>query len=290
MEAGMTDVFLPSSLKQLGDIIQRNPGGKVYSGGTDLLVKMRHATLKPDSLICLEKIPELKGVNETGDHVFIRSGSTISSLIENPIIRKNFPVMVRAMEVFGSPPIRNMGTLGGNIVTASPAGNTLPPLYVLDAAVEIWSREGQSDVPINRFIVGPGKTRLKSGEIVYGIRINKCSEYNLHHFKKVGQRNAMAIAVVSLAAVLKINKIGIIEKARLAWGAVGPTVLTSSEIDAAFTGRHFTASLFQEVAPLIDQLISPISDVRADADYRRQVSANLVKQMLSLKLNEGNRS
>ena len=281
----MTEVFLPDSISYMWDIIDKYPDALIYAGGTDLLVKLRRASQPPATLICLERIKELQGVSETTSSVYIGSCSTITSLLENTIIRSNFRVLVKSLITFGSPPVRNMGTIGGNIVTASPAGNTLPPLYILDAVVQIRSREAHYDMPVNKFITGPGKTLLRRGEIVSGILLRKCSEFNLHHFEKVGQRNAMAIAAVSLAAVLRINGSGVIEKARLAWGAVGPTVLTSAEIDDTFTGRLFTGSLFKELAPLIDGLISPISDVRAGSDYRRRVSANLVKRLVTTRVN-----
>ena len=135
----MTEVFLPRSLEELWDILERYPEAAVYAGGTDLLVKLRSSIARPNYLICVERIEALKGVYDTGEEILIGAGATHTQVLEHPLIKQHFPVLAKAISVLGSPPIRHMGTIGGNIVTASPAGDTLPALYVLAAEVEIQS-------------------------------------------------------------------------------------------------------------------------------------------------------
>jgi CO/xanthine dehydrogenase FAD-binding subunit len=276
----MSGVFLPRSMDSLWEFLEEKPGVRVYAGGTDLLVKLRHSMSRPPCLVCLERIEELKRVEEIEGDLFIGACATHTLLMSNPLIRTWCPVLCKALKVLGSPPVRNMGTIGGNICTASPAADTLPPLYALDAEVEIRSKHASRRMALKEFILGPGKTRLRAGEIVFGIWLRKTPDYTIHHFEKVGQRNALAIAIVSLAAVLKVSGSGTIEKARLAWGSVGPTVVTSSQVEEALTGQHLSMETLRKASQLSRDAVSPIDDVRAGASYRRLVAGNLILRLL----------
>jgi CO/xanthine dehydrogenase FAD-binding subunit len=280
-------VFVPPSLDSLWRILDDEPEALIYAGGTDLLVKRRKNDVNPLPLVCLERIKELKGVREYGPDIFIGACSSHTSLLANPIIRKTFPVLAKGLQALGSPPIRNMGTIGGNIGTASPAGDTLPPLYALDAELEIRSRTSLRRIAIKDFIVGPGQRRLDKGEILAGIWLKKDADFNIHHFEKVGQRNALAISIASLAALLKVSGSGIIERVRLAWGSVAPTVVRTTDVEAALKGRPLSRETLQEAMPLIRHAVSPIDDIRATAAYRRTVAANLLLRLLTLSPTEG---
>jgi CO/xanthine dehydrogenase FAD-binding subunit len=276
----MSSVFLPRTLNSLWKILEQDPGAIVYAGGTDLLVKFRQSMPQPPSLVCLERIEELKGVREREEDLFIGACTTHTFMMNDPLIRSRCPVLAKALKVLGSPAVRNMGTIGGNICTASPAADTLPPLYVLDAEVEIRSKSDSRRMVLREFILGPGKTRLRAGEIVFGIWLRKAPEYTIHHFEKVGQRNALAIAIVSLAAVLKVSHAGTVEKARLAWGSVGPTVVTSTQVEGAITGQPLSMETLKKAGELARNAVSPIDDVRARASYRRLVAGNLLWRLL----------
>jgi CO/xanthine dehydrogenase FAD-binding subunit len=276
----MSQVLLSRSLDDLWKVLEEEPEAIVYAGGTDLLVRISQDPSYARQLVCLERIDELREVRDRGDEVMIGACSRHTSLLENPIIRVNFPILIKALSSLGSPSIRNMGTIGGNICTASPAADTLPPLYVMAAELEIRSRDGSRRVSLIDFILGPGKTSLKRGEIVYAVRIKKAPEYNFHHFEKVGQRKALAIAVVSLAAALRVSDSGKVEKARLAWGSVGPTVVTSSEVEEALVGQPLSLSGLQKAVSLAREAVCPIDDVRASASYRRSVAGNLLRRLL----------
>lgn len=275
----MKNVFLPRSFSELWDYLQTNPDAAVYAGGTDLLVKMRGGLLNPHSLLCLERLGELRGVREESETICIGSCTTHAHLLEHPLIRKHFPVLVQALRVLGSPLIRNMGSIGGNICTASPAGDTLPPLYVLDAELELRTRHRDRRVPIRDFIIAPGQTLLEHGEILAAIRIKKPEGYNIHHFEKVGQRNALACSVASLAALLHVSSDGVVEKVALAWGSVAPTILLCPEAEKALTGKTLLLQSLREAAAIVREATRPISDVRAEAEYRRVVSGNLLLRL-----------
>jgi CO/xanthine dehydrogenase FAD-binding subunit len=276
----MINVFLPHSLDDLWRLWESEPAATVYAGGTDLLVKMRQGAVRPSVLICLERLDGLQGVTREGDFIRIGSCSTHAHLLESAVIRKHFPILAQALAVLGSPPIRNMGTIGGNICTASPAGDTLPPLYALEAEIELYRKDGSRRLPIKDFLTGPGQICCKPGEILTAIWVPKADGYSLQHFEKVGQRNALAIAIASLAALVSWSSTGVVEKVRLAWGSVGPTIVTCPEAEQALVGEKLTMKALQQAAALVRQAISPISDIRADADYRRTLAGNLLLRLL----------
>lgn len=271
----MTDVHLPGNLKELWAVFADNPEAAVYAGGTDLFVKLRAAESKPDCLVCLERIQELKGIQRNADEVRIGSATTHAELLENNIISEHFAVLRHAVSVLGSPPIRNMGTIGGNIVTASPAGDTLPPLHVLDAEIEVLSTDGSRLVPICQFILGPGKVDLGTGEIVSAVRL-KIPKRQVHHFEKIGKRKALACAVASMAALIDLDENGIIREIRLAWGSLGPKIVTIPPLEEFLKGAELTEQTLKSATHLIEEAVSPISDVRASAEYRRHISGGLL--------------
>lgn len=273
------NVLMPESIEDLWRALRNTPEAQVYAGGTDLLVKRRAGIVHADTLICLERIAELDGVVEEDDEVVVGACTTHTRLLDSPLIGRHCSVLGKALRLLGSPPVRNMATIGGNICTASPAGDTLPPLYLLDSAVEIWSEKGRRSVPIGRFILGPGTTDMHRGEIVGRVRLKKGTDYPVHHFEKVGQRKAMSIAIGSFAAMVKTNGEGRIERARLAWGSMGPTVVRSEDIDRALIGTRLAVEDLAKVLPLVRQCVAPIDDLRATAAYRKRLAANLVLRL-----------
>lgn len=275
----MTRVLLPTSMDELWRFLNDEPEAWVYAGGTDLLVRMSAGQVHPPALICLERIKEIRGVFDLGESIRIGAATTHTQLIRDPHVREHAPILVHAARVLGSPPIRNMGTIGGNIVNASPAGDTLPPLYVLDAAVEIRSREAQRQVPIRDFIRGPGEVSLHHGEMLSGVKIRKQPHYTVHHYEKVGRRKALACSVAGMAALVELSESHRIEAIRLAWGSVGPTVVTIPEVEAALVGRSLSVESLTDLMPVVSAAVSPIDDVRASASYRREVSGRLLLRL-----------
>ncbi len=277
------EVFLPETTSELWDIVKKYPDAVLYSGGTDVLTKRRKNLIaREKNLVCIENIKELKKIEDLGDEIFIGSCAAHVSLLENDAVKGNFPVLIQALKVLGSPQIRHMGTIGGNICTASPAGDTLPALYALNAVLDIRKENTRRQVLIRDFIKGPGKTDLEPDEILYGIRIKKRPEYNFQYYEKVGQRNALSIAIASIAIAAQISRDKIIEKIAIAWGSVGPTIITSSrEIENRLTGAKLSENLIKSVFPLVGDIVSPIDDIRAKKNYRLTVSKNLLLRILA---------
>ncbi|HPX55537.1 MAG TPA: xanthine dehydrogenase family protein subunit M [Syntrophales bacterium] len=272
----MNRVLLPKNLPELWSFLENEPEARVYAGGTDLLVQMRARCADNLVLICLERIAELTGIREDEDGFWIGACTTFRHLLNHPRIREQIPVLAKALSTLGSPPIRNMATIGGNICTASPAGDTLPPLYVLDADLILSTQSGERVVPLSGFITAPGKTQLERGEVLTQIRIKKPEGYRVQHFEKVGQRKALACAIASMAALVKTSPAGVIESARIAWGSVGPTVVVSPDAEAALTGKTLSPAVLEAAADLAGKAMAPIDDIRATAVYRRRVAANLL--------------
>jgi xanthine dehydrogenase FAD-binding subunit len=326
----MSPVHLPLNLSELLAARAGHPQALVYAGGTDLLVRLRRQEPANRQMICLERVAELQEIRQSGDEIFIGAAATVQQVLDNPLIQENCPVLIKALSHLGSPPIRHMATLGGNLVTASPAGDSLPALYCLDARVElasaggsrrvshlgsppirhmatlggnlvtaspagdslpalycldarveIASASGSRRVAVSDFIQGPGKVDLLAEEVVTGIILPARPGYNLQHFEKVGKRKALAISVASLAACLSLSPEGRVTDARLAWGSVGPTVVTCPPAEQALQGRTLDEPTLLSVAALAREAVRPIDDLRATAGYRRQVAGNLVLRLMA---------
>ncbi len=275
-------VFLPDTLDTLWELWDRHPDARVYAGGTDLLVRLREGAIQADALFCLERIASLREILEDDDYLYIGAATPHTEVLAHPRVRDVAPVLTKVLRVLGSPLIRNMGTLGGNLGTASPAGDSLPALYVLDAEIILANAKGRRTLPVWEFITGPGQTRLNHREIITGVRIKKAPAFTISHYEKVGKRRALAIAVASLAARIRLAPDGTIEAARLAWGSVGSTIVTISALEACLVGKPLTPDVLKTCAPLIEEAVSPIDDIRASAAYRRTVAVNLFYRLSEL--------
>jgi xanthine dehydrogenase FAD-binding subunit len=273
------NVFLPETLPELLELVTHYPDAVLYAGGTDILVQLRAGTIAPPALICLERITALRFIREQKNHLVIGACTRLTDILESSPVAAHLPVLRKAVRVLGSPLIRHTATIGGNICTASPAGDSLPALTILDAVLELHTSEGARRSPLHEFILGPGRTARRPGEILTAIEIPKPAGFNIHHFEKVGQRSALAISITSFAALLHMSDSGVIEDARLAWGSVGPTIVTSKAAENALIGNRLNHDVLTHAAAIARAAVSPIDDIRAGALYRRQVSGNLMLRL-----------
>ncbi|MDD3311442.1 xanthine dehydrogenase family protein subunit M [Pseudodesulfovibrio sp.] len=272
------NVLFPATADAVLEALRAHPDARLMAGGTDLLVRRRAGAVAPGVLVCLERVADLNGVEVLGDAIRIGAATTLTAILENGAIRERLPLLRDAAGAFASPPVRNMATLGGNLCTASPAADTLPPLCVLGAEAEILSSSGTRRMPVADFVTGPGRTALEPGELLGSVTVPVPGGGTIQHFEKVGRRKAMAIAVVSLAALLRVEG-GVIAEARLAWGSVGPTVVRCPEAEALLAGRAPTLETFRAAGESVRRAVRPIDDVRASAGYRRRVAANLLLRL-----------
>ncbi|MBV7272440.1 xanthine dehydrogenase family protein subunit M [Clostridiaceae bacterium UIB06] len=275
------EVFFPRTFRELRELFEIYSDGRILAGGTDLLVKLRKHGDKPSALFSIEHLSELQQVEEGKNNIFIGAGVTHQQLLELPIIKQRFKGMHDALSVLGSPLIRHSGTLGGNLCTASPAGDTLPSLYVLDAKIEIYGQVEKRCVPIAEFIKDSGKTILKQGEFVTGIYIPFLESNTFSAYYKVGKRKALAIAIASLAVMLQLNSNGTVEKIKLAWGSVGPAVMILPEVENFLKGKVLSDTTLSQAGKMAALGVSPIDDIRASSEYRRCLAANLLFRLCS---------
>jgi len=272
----VTEVYMPQTPEALWEMMDARPDAVLYAGGTDVLVHRRAGLIQPRCLICLERMQGWDAIQEEPEGVWIGALATHSRIAEHEGISKRIPVLVQAVSSIGSVQIRHMGTLGGNICTASPAGDSLPALTVLEAEVELARRGSVRRVPVEQFINGPGKTDRKAGEALSRIWVPWPKGPAISRYCKVGRRQAMACAVVSLAAMVSLTQDNRISEARLAWGSVGPRVVRDGRLEGALAGKPYNSRSFQAVFPLVEEAISPIDDIRASAAYRIAASKNLL--------------
>ncbi|GAB4178853.1 MAG: xanthine dehydrogenase family protein subunit M [Rhodocyclaceae bacterium] len=255
------------------------------AGGTDLMPAGRSGKLRfGRTLLSLRRIPELRGIAIEGGELRIGALTTIAELMADPLVAAHLPLLAEACRHFASPQIRNAATLGGNVCNASPAGDTLPPLMVLGARVELASKPGAVPVhrtmPLEEFLVGPGRTRREPGELLTALRVPLPAPGTPGRFVKFGTRPALDISAVSIAfAARRLG--GALHDVRIAYGAVAPTVVRGRAAEEALEGRALDAQTIAAAARAAREEIQPISDVRASAWYRRQLIHNLLRRMLS---------
>jgi CO/xanthine dehydrogenase FAD-binding subunit len=277
----MRAVLKPACLEELFSLLERYPEALSMAGGTDLLVRLRRENA-PDErpLLLLANVAELQGIGDTGKEISIGAATTLSRLIADPLAAHHSPLLVRAAATIGGPALRNMATIGGNISTASPAGDALPPLYLHGAEVELASAEGKRRLPIGEFVAGPGRTQLHKREIITRILVPTMDSFPCQTFEKIGLRRSLAVAVTSFAGMMRLSADGVVEEARFAWGSVGPTVVRLSGLEADLAGSRLDRKTIRKAAEIVRRGVSPIDDIRATADYRRSVAANLLVRFL----------
>lgn len=275
-------ISFPHTVEELFAVQEQQPDARIMAGGTDLLVALRHEPQERQPIIALERIAELRRIEELSDNsVSIGACVPFSSVVASRLLKARYPLLTQAAATVGGPAIRNMASIGGNIVTASPAADSLPALYLLDARLELRSATGQRTVAIEEFICGPRRTLLQPGELISRIILPPAAAWHLQLFEKVGRRKSLAIAVASLAAMLRLADDGTVLEARFAWGSVGPTVLRCTGAEAVLINKPLSEATLQDAAALAQQAVQPIDDIRATADYRRTVAGNLLFRLVA---------
>jgi xanthine dehydrogenase FAD-binding subunit len=252
----------------------------LLAGGTDLLPRYERGQALPDHLIDLKKLSDLYHINIKDDVVQIGALTSIQVIQEKPLIQTEFTALHMAAHDFAGVQIRHRGTIGGNIVNASPAGDLLPALYTFGAVLTLIGPDGERQLPIQDFILGPGKTALNQSEILVTISLKRSGYKSI--FQKVGLRQSMAISVANLAIVYS-GKVGAFDYLKIASGAVAPTVVTLDKLTSTILDN---TSKPHDWPLLIEADISPIDDIRATAKYRKQVVINWVQAFLRGELDD----
>ena len=273
----------PQSLDEALGILQQGEV-TILAGGTDLMpqTKAGRIAFKP-TLMNIGRVTGLKGVSLDGAYLRIGALTTISELLRDPLVAQHAPVLAEACDQFASDQIRNAGTLGGNINNASPAGDTLVPLIVLDAEVELASKPNGSVntrcLPVAEFFTGPGRTKRAANELLTAVRIPLPKPGHVARFYKFGTRPALDISTISIG-IAGVKRDGALTEARIAYGAVAPTPVRGRSAEAAIEGRRLDDDTIETAANAARDEVAPIDDVRATAWYRKELIHNMTKRML----------
>lgn len=250
---------------------------RAVGGGTDLAVVIADRVIAPDVLVDVAALPALRGTRKTAEGISIGAAARISEIAACA----DLPACLRqGASAIGSPQIRNLATIGGNVCNASPCGDTLAPLVALDAAFVLRSAKGTRTVAAAQFFQGPKKTVLVPGEILVEIRIASRLLAGASAFRFIGKRNGQAISQVNAAAWVLVEK-GTVREARIAVGSVAPVPLRLPKAEALLAGRAVKGLDLEPVLAAADGEIAPISDVRASLDYRRLATASLLRDALA---------
>jgi carbon-monoxide dehydrogenase medium subunit len=269
-----------SELEEALRLLSRKEDVRVLAGGTDLVVDMKIGRYRPKTVIDISGIKSLRYIVDEGDKIRIGALTRMQDIVESPVIREKLPVLAEAVSMLGSWQIRNMATVGGNLCNASPAADSAPPLLVHEARIKLTSIEGTREIPITEFFVGPRKTVMYKTELLQEVVVPYDTDFaKSYSYVKLGRRNSFTLSVVAVATVLKVRN-GVFEDVRIALNAVAPTPVRARSVELFLKGREVKSEAIEKASELVLNDISPISDVRASAEYRKHVSKVLVKDTL----------
>jgi carbon-monoxide dehydrogenase medium subunit len=262
-------------------LAEHGPSARLIAGGTDLLADLKFTPETPRVMVDISRAADLKGIALRDDGLAIGALVTHTEIMRSPIIKELFPALVHAAHTIGAVQTRNLGTLGGNLVTAVPSLDSGPTLIALEAQVVMLGPAGGRRLPLADFFTGPRKTVLKPGELLIEILIPKRNLGKPTSFQKFGLRKGQALALVNVAASawIKGEKASFREP-RIALGAVAPKVIRALQTEAYLEGRAATPEAMAEAGRIAAGEAKPISDFRASADYRRELIAVLTRRAL----------
>ncbi len=269
------EYFAPQSLSEALTLLQeRGDGGRPLAGGTDLVVQVKEGGKipTPSYLMSLRRIPELRGIDSSrGDGLRIGATATMAEVAESPLVRERYRALADGAEIVGSVQTMNMATVGGNVCNAAPSADTAPPLLAHEALAVVAGPQGEREVPLEEFWLGPSQTALRPGELLKELRLPAPPANTGGVYVRHTPRKQMDIAVVGVAVLLTLGRGDRIERARIALGAVAPTPIRARKAEAAIEGKTASESLFEQAAETATSEASPIDDIRGSAEFRRHL-------------------
>jgi CO/xanthine dehydrogenase FAD-binding subunit len=270
----------PSSLADALALLNREPGvWKPFAGGTDLMVLLEAGKLPHRNYINIWSLKELRGIDVTDSHITLGALTTYTEVQSHPVLQSEFPMLCQAASETGGLAIQNRGTIGGNIVNASPAADSPPALLAYDAEIELISTDGSRWLAYSGFHTGYKQMLIGPNELLARVRMPRNTRGATHYYRKVGTRKAQAISKVCLAAIAKLDD-DQISDCRIAFGSVAPIVVRCLQTEDALRGRKPDPVTIKSACATLSQEISPIDDIRSTADYRLQVAKNLLTGFL----------
>jgi CO/xanthine dehydrogenase FAD-binding subunit len=270
----------PGSLPAVVSLLAKEPGRWVpIAGGTDLMVLYAAGKLTARKLVSIWNLPELCSVDVEPQAISIGAGCTYSDLRSNDIVAREFSLIALAAAWTGGVANQNRGTLGGNIVNASPAADSLPALLAYEARLVLVSARGERELPYSQFHLGYKKHALAPDELIRAVRLPRKYSGYIAYSRKVGARNAQAISKVCIAALGKVEN-GAIADVRVALGSVAPVPLRLVETERLLLGQQPSSGLAEVARQSVAAQVSPIDDIRSASQYRAAVAANLTAEFV----------
>lgn len=274
------DFAAPSTLADALRLLSEHHGAaRPLAGGTDLIDYIRTGRLAPKIVVDLKRIPELRTVQVDDSGLVLGGAVPCCEIYENPEIRRRYAALIDACSIIGGTQIQSRASVGGNLCTSGPAGDSIPALIALGAQVVIAGATGSRVVPAGEFCVGPSKNVLQPGEIVQELRFPSPEAGSGSHYRRFIPRNEMDIAVVGVGAAVTV-KGGKITAARVALGAVAPRPLFAEELSDWLVGQPAADATYMDAGERARQIIAPIDDHRGTAEFRRHVTGVLVERVL----------
>jgi CO/xanthine dehydrogenase FAD-binding subunit len=280
------DYHCPSSIDEAVQLLDTlGDGALVLAGGTDVIPQLRRDTFQSRALVEIGRLPGLDSIEISENELRIGALTTHAQIAASAALREGVPALAAACRSVAAPPVRNRGTVGGNLANASPAADSAPPLLAMDARVHLVTSQRRREVPLAEFFIGPGETILKQGELITAISMELPNASFGSTFLKYGNRTEMAIAVASIAVGITLAEDNEqIADVRIALGSVAPTPMRAREAEELLRGTDSNAALIKQAAIRAAEATQPISDIRASADYRRRLTSVLVERALAAAL------
>ncbi len=275
----MTAYLRPASLEEALAARRDHPDYLLLAGGTDVMVGALHRPA-PAGMIDLFALPELTGIEAQEGAVRIGAATPYAQLLRSDVIRALFPALRACVREVGAAQIQERGTLGGNIGTSSPVGDTLPVLLALDAELELASATGRRRVPYHAFCTGYRQVDLRPDEVIAAVELPRPAAGLRQFWRKVGTRKAQAISKVMVAAAARQEPDGAVAHVRVAMGAVADRPIRLPGVEALIAGQRPDAALAERVRAQVREEVTPISDVRSTAPYRLTAAANLAARFV----------
>ncbi|MDD6611457.1 MAG: xanthine dehydrogenase family protein subunit M [Clostridiales bacterium] len=272
--------FRPTTVQEAIDLMKEyGTDCKVIAGGTDVVIRLRARTLRVQAIIDISAIPELKGITLSKDKAVIGAAHDLRSLSLDPaLLESEWEIVAECAGHVSSTQIRNLATLGGNNVNASPSADTTPALLISDAVVNVVGPNGARDIPIDEFFVGPGKTVLEQGELITSFTLPKQEGAAAYH--KHAIRGDTDISIVGVGVRIALDENGVVTMARVALGGVAPRSIRVKNVEELLVGTKLTDEDIEKAAELARDSITPITDQRATAEYRKEMVYVNVKNMI----------
>jgi len=274
------ELISAAQLQEALGVLAKEPGvWRPFAGGTDLMVLLEAGKLPHKKYLNIWNLPELRGIEVTASQVTLGALTTYTEVQQEKVLQAEFPMLCQAASETGGLAIQNRGTLGGNIVNASPAADSPPALLAYDAELELVSLAGARWVPYHGFHTGYKQMGIRPDELLTRIRLPRGSEKLQHYYRKVGTRKAQAISKVCFAGTAQVRA-GKIDDLRIALGSIAPVPLRCVKTEDALRGSELNKTSIDRAKAVLANEIVPIDDIRSTRNYRQQVSLNLLEDFL----------